>query len=89
MSAPHETSQPSGITQAGPDAPAPAEGPQITETECERCGTRIAGMDGRYACGVCGWSNSWTEGHRELPTAEDDPDYPGRTGVPPAAEDGQ
>jgi len=51
--------------------------PQITETECEQCGTRVAGIDGRYACGVCGAVNPWSEGYRALPTAEDDPDYPG------------
>ncbi|MFI5759267.1 hypothetical protein [Streptomyces sp. NPDC051569] len=51
----------------------PADGPQITASECRGCGSRIAGLDGRYACGVCGWSNHWSEGHRELPTAADDP----------------
>ncbi|MEU8890267.1 hypothetical protein [Streptomyces sp. NPDC048442] len=51
--------------------------PEITEAECRKCGTRVAGLDGRYACGVCGWTNEWTEGHRPLPRAEDDPDYPG------------
>lgn len=50
------------------------EGPQITEAECRRCGTYIAGLDGRYACGVCGWVNHWREGHRDLPTADEDPD---------------
>lgn len=60
-----------------PRAAGDGEGPQITETECEGCGTRLAGLDGRYACGVCSWSNHWSEGHRELPTAQDDPDYPG------------
>ncbi|MFD3698025.1 hypothetical protein ACFWUZ_18040 [Streptomyces sp. NPDC058646] len=52
------------------------EGPQITEAECRRCGTLIAGLDGRYACGVCGWSNHWNEGHSQLPSAEDDLDQP-------------
>ncbi|WP_079405344.1 hypothetical protein [Streptomyces sp. 3211] len=50
--------------------------PQITEAECRRCGTLIAGLDGRYACGVCGWSNHWSEGHTDLPTAADDVDLP-------------
>ncbi|MFD8117108.1 hypothetical protein [Streptomyces microflavus] len=50
--------------------------PEITFTECRRCGTHIAGLDGRYACGACGWVNEHTEGHRDLPTAEDDPDRP-------------
>lgn len=59
----------------GPDGPI---GQQITETDCQRCGTRLAGLNGRYACGVCEWVNPWSEGHRDLPTAEDDPDYPGR-----------
>ncbi|WP_420708400.1 hypothetical protein [Streptomyces sp. ERV7] len=43
----------------------------------------MAGLDGRYACGVCGWTNDWSEGHRPLPRAEDDPDFPG-AGVSPA-----
>ncbi|MDX3849708.1 hypothetical protein [Streptomyces sp. AK02-01A] len=56
----------------------PDHGPQITESECRSCGCLIAGLDGRYACGVCGWSNHWSEGHRELPAAEDDPDLRNR-----------
>lgn len=36
------------------------------------------GVSGRYACNVCMWVNHWAEGHTELPTAQDDPDYPGR-----------
>ncbi|MFJ5550217.1 hypothetical protein [Streptomyces sp. NPDC093225] len=50
--------------------------PEITEAECRRCGTLIAGLDGRYACGVCGWVNDHSEGHRALPRAEEDPDFP-------------
>ncbi len=50
--------------------------PDITYTQCKRCGTELAGLDGRYSCGVCGWSNHWSEGHRPLPAAEDDPDAP-------------
>ncbi|MFG3286909.1 hypothetical protein [Streptomyces sp. NPDC048111] len=62
-------------------APAPGAGsgpatPDITYTRCKRCGTELAGLDGRYSCGVCGWSNHWSEGHRPLPRAEDDPDAP-------------
>ncbi|WSQ55489.1 hypothetical protein OG233_22780 [Streptomyces sp. NBC_01218] len=57
--------------------------PEVTYTECRRCGTLIAGLDGRYACAGCGWVNDHSEGHRALPTAEDDPDYPG-----PARTDG-
>ncbi|MEU7280954.1 hypothetical protein AB0A69_19535 [Streptomyces sp. NPDC045431] len=49
--------------------------PEITETDCERCGTRIAGLTGRYACGVCGWVNHWSQGHTDLPSARDDLDY--------------
>ncbi|MFE0098145.1 hypothetical protein [Streptomyces sp. NPDC059015] len=51
---------------------------QITETDCERCGTRLSGLNGRYACGVCGWTNPWNDGHRDLPSAEEDPDHPRR-----------
>ncbi|MFF3751475.1 hypothetical protein ACFYYH_13615 [Streptomyces sp. NPDC002018] len=54
--------------------PASDGGPQITYAECRRCGTQIAGLDGRYSCGVCGWVNHHSEGHRELPTPADDPD---------------
>lgn len=51
-----------------------AEIPEITYAECRQCGTQIAGLNGRYACGVCGWVNHWSEGHSDLPTAppEDD-----------------
>ncbi|MFC9604328.1 hypothetical protein ACFTTN_12825 [Streptomyces niveus] len=47
-------------------------GPEITYAECRQCGTLIAGLDGRYSCGVCGWVNHHSEGHRILPRAEDD-----------------
>lgn len=53
------------------------DGQEITHTQCGQCGTEIAGIKGRYSCGICGWSNAWHEGHGELPTAEDDPDWPG------------
>lgn len=43
------------------------EHPEITYIGCARCGTQIAGLDGRYACSGCGWVNEWTEGHRPLP----------------------
>ncbi|MET9506933.1 hypothetical protein ABZX62_00345 [Streptomyces flavidovirens] len=56
---------------SAPVADRPAE---ITHTECRACGTQIAGLDGRYACGVCGWTNHWSEGHRELPSAPEDPE---------------
>ncbi|WP_411082975.1 hypothetical protein [Streptomyces sp. cmx-18-6] len=45
------------------------EHPEITYIGCARCGTQIAGLDGRYACSGCGWVNEWTEGHRPLPTS--------------------
>ncbi|WP_395571794.1 hypothetical protein [Streptomyces sp. BK79] len=48
------------------------DGQQITNTQCGQCGTEIAGVNGRYACGVCGWTNHWSEGNRPLPTAADD-----------------
>ncbi|MFD6128653.1 hypothetical protein ACFWC2_14365 [Streptomyces diastaticus] len=51
--------------------------PEITYTSCRQCGTEIAGLDGRYACTVCDWVNRYDEGHRPLPSAEDDPDHPG------------
>lgn len=54
------------------------EGQEITTTDCPQCGTQLAGIKGRYSCGSCGWSNPWYEGHGTLPTAEDDPDWPGR-----------
>ncbi|MFB7178278.1 hypothetical protein ACFCYI_11280 [Streptomyces sp. NPDC056257] len=54
----------------------PLPPPELTEAECRRCGTYIAGLDGRYACGVCGWVNDHSEGHRRLPRADEDPDRP-------------
>lgn len=50
--------------------------PEITRTECSRCGTEVHGLDGRYACGGCGWVNHYSDGHSELPGAETDVDYP-------------
>ncbi|GAA0276285.1 hypothetical protein GCM10010302_12390 [Streptomyces polychromogenes] len=61
---------------ANPQTGAPLPAPQLTEGQCRRCGTHIAGLDGRYACGVCGWVNDHSEGHRRLPTADEDPDRP-------------
>ncbi|WP_236710558.1 hypothetical protein [Streptomyces sp. 150FB] len=55
--------------------PADDTGPEITYAECRQCGTLIAGLDGRYSCGVCGWVNHHSEGHRALPRAEDDADH--------------
>lgn len=47
-------------------------GQEITITACRECGSEVAGINGRYACGLCGWTNPWHEGHTELPTADDD-----------------
>ncbi|MEU9050379.1 hypothetical protein AB0D37_08235 [Streptomyces sp. NPDC048384] len=62
------TPKPSPERSSGPP-------PEITTTECRTCGTLVSGVDGRYACGMCGWVNHWSEGHRDLPNAEDDPDW--------------
>ncbi|MFD7086150.1 hypothetical protein [Streptomyces sp. NPDC059918] len=88
-------------TRAEPSAddtarlPAPLPAPELTEAECRRCGTYIAGLDGRYACGVCGWVNDHSEGHRRLPTADEDPDRPAarsrprrRRPLPPGPQEG-
>lgn len=61
-----------------PESTAPLPAPELTEAECRRCGTYIAGLDGRYACGVCGWVNDHSEGHRRLPRAAEDPDRPAK-----------
>ncbi|MFI2349688.1 hypothetical protein ACH492_22075 [Streptomyces sp. NPDC019443] len=53
-------------------------GTEITRTDCKKCGTEVHGIDGRYACPLCGWVNAWSEGHRALPEAHEDLDYPGR-----------
>ncbi|MFF8293549.1 hypothetical protein ACF068_30670 [Streptomyces sp. NPDC016309] len=45
---------------------------EITHTDCRACGAAVSGLNGRYACGVCGWVNAWSEGHSALPTAADD-----------------
>lgn len=55
---------------AEPGGRRPTEMPEITHAECRQCGTQIAGLDGRYACGVCGWVNPWSEGYSDLPTPE-------------------
>ncbi|MFF0740816.1 hypothetical protein ACFYVL_10475 [Streptomyces sp. NPDC004111] len=69
---------PSGTPRTRRGAPrARAVQPEITYTNCRRCGTEIAGLDGRYACGVCGWANHYSEGYHPLPTARDDPDWTG------------
>jgi ribosomal protein S27AE len=62
------------MTATPPGTPASEflSGQEITTTDCRRCGTQIAGVNGRYACGACGWTNPWDEGHTALPTADDD-----------------
>ncbi|WP_327677631.1 hypothetical protein [Streptomyces sp. NBC_00467] len=50
--------------------------PEITRTECTRCGTEVRGINGRYACPNCEWVNHWSDGHDQLPSAEADPDCP-------------
>ncbi|WP_323183441.1 hypothetical protein [Streptomyces sp. NBC_00091] len=72
------TRRPPGAHPPDPNAEstAPLPAPELTEAECRRCGTYIAGLDGRYACGVCGWVNDHSEGHRRLPRADEDPDRP-------------
>jgi ribosomal protein S27AE len=44
---------------------------EITTTGCPECGSEVSGVNGRYACGVCGWVNHWSQGHTELPAAPD------------------
>ncbi|MFJ1698203.1 hypothetical protein ACIOHC_24310 [Streptomyces sp. NPDC088252] len=54
-------------------APKPAAtSGEITRTDCRRCGHEVHGIDGRYACPLCGWVNHWNEGHTTLPTGRDD-----------------
>lgn len=55
--------------------PGAAFSPEITTTECRRCGSEVHGLDGRYACGLCSWSNHWDEGHRMLPDADPDAEH--------------
>lgn len=43
----------------------------ITTTLCQTCGTEIAGVNGRYSCGNCGWVNHWSQGDTELPPLPD------------------
>ncbi|MBK3569851.1 hypothetical protein JHN47_39815 [Streptomyces sp. MBT62] len=60
-----------------PTVGAPLSSNEITTSECRECGAEVSGLNGRYACGLCGWVNHWAEGDGELPTAQDDPDWPG------------
>lgn len=50
---------------------------EVTTIECRGCGALVSGLNNRYSCTVCGWVNHWSEGSKELPTAEDDPDWDG------------
>lgn len=54
----------------------PAETPDITRTDCARCGTEVYGLNGRYSCAGCGWVNHYSDGHSELPLASSDIDVP-------------
>jgi ribosomal protein S27AE len=78
MTAPRKTRP---VWEAEIDGKPPAVEPhgevEITQTKCRRCGTEISGLNGRYACGTCGWNNHWSEGHNTLPTAVEDPDFRG------------
>ncbi|MDT9682465.1 hypothetical protein RND61_10345 [Streptomyces sp. TRM76323] len=62
--------------QSGESTVVPSTTPDITTTVCGACGSQVSGLNGRYACGVCGWVNNWAEGHSRLPSAEEDPDAP-------------
>ncbi|GAA3896412.1 hypothetical protein GCM10022244_03190 [Streptomyces gulbargensis] len=44
--------------------------PEITRTECRRCGALIKGLNHRYACTSCGWVNPSGEGSRPLPAVD-------------------
>ena len=59
-----------GTTPA--EAAAFLDAQEITTTGCRRCSTEISGINGRYACGNCGWVSHWSESHTELPTAPRD-----------------
>ncbi len=60
------------------DAVAASTSAEITTTDCRQCGAQVSGLNNRYACSYCGWVNHWAEGSNTLPSAEDDPDHPGR-----------
>jgi ribosomal protein S27AE len=59
------------------DTSAPTTVAEITTTECPECGAAVSGLNGRYACGLCGWVNHWSQGSGRLPTAQEDPDWDG------------
>lgn len=47
-------------------------GQRVTEKQCAECGAVVAGVNGRYACGACGWINHWSDGDTRLPGPEED-----------------
>lgn len=49
----------------------------FTRTTCSGCGAIVEGLNNRFSCTVCGWVNRWDDSTSPLPSAEDDPDYPG------------
>lgn len=55
--------------------PGVATTPEITTTRCRGCDAEVHGLDGRYACGLCSWSNHWDEGHTTLPSADPDAEH--------------
>ncbi|MEU3829401.1 hypothetical protein GT045_07485 [Streptomyces sp. SID486] len=67
MTVTREHTPPATDARTAASAAAFLEGQEITTTGCGRCGTEISGVNGRYACGNCGWVNHWSEGHTQLP----------------------
>ncbi|MEU6669129.1 hypothetical protein [Streptomyces sp. NPDC046727] len=67
MTGTRQHTPPATDAQTAASATAFLEGQEITTTGCGRCGTEISGVNGRYACGNCGWVNHWLEGHTRLP----------------------
>ncbi|WP_372448690.1 hypothetical protein [Streptomyces musisoli] len=76
MTGTQDHTQPATDAGTGAFAAAFLEGQEITTTGCGRCGTEISGVNGRYACGNCGWVNHWSEGHTELPAYDPVGDLP-------------
>ncbi|MFB6814173.1 hypothetical protein ACFCV8_06475 [Streptomyces sp. NPDC056347] len=68
---PEPGADPGSNSGAGPGTSSVPRG-EITRTNCRRCGHEVYGVDGRYACPLCGWVNHWSAGHTTLPTADDD-----------------
>ncbi|GAA3141991.1 hypothetical protein GCM10010521_30780 [Streptomyces rameus] len=84
MTGTREHTPPATDARTAASAAAFLEGQEITTTGCGRCGTEISGVNGRYACGNCGWVNHWSEGHTELPAYDPVGDVP--VGDLPAGE---